>query len=69
MNDKKPNDYKVSWGPRRDIVEILMYIGLILSVLYLIYAFFYPKRTEEDTAEKEGIEAVEKQGQASQQGH
>ena len=65
MNDKKPNDYKVSWGPRRDIGEILMCIGLILSVLYLIYAFFYPKKTEEDIAEKERIEEIEKQDQAS----
>jgi hypothetical protein len=65
MNDKKPNDYKVSWGPRRDIGEILMGIGLILCVVYLIYAFFYPKKTEDDIAEKERVEEIEKESQAS----
>ena len=65
MNDKKPNSYKVSWGPRKDIGEILMYVGLVLSVLYLIYAFFYPEETEDDIAEKEIIEEIQKQDQAS----
>lgn len=65
MNDKKPNDYKVSWGPRKDIGEILMYVGLVLSVLYLAYAFFYPAKTEEDNIDKESIEEIEKEGQAS----
>ena len=65
MNGNKPNDYKVSWGPRRDIGEILIYIGLVLSVLYVIYTFFYPKETEDDTVEKERIEEIEKQDRAS----
>jgi len=42
-----------------------MCIGLIVCVIYLIYAFFYPKETEDNTAEKERIEEVEKEGQAS----
>ena len=65
MNDKKPNDYKVSWGPPKDMGEILVCIGLILCVVYLIYAFFYPKETDDDMAEKERIEEIEKEGQAS----
>jgi hypothetical protein len=65
MNDKKPDDYKVSWGSRRDIGEILMYVGLVLSVLYLIYAFFYPAKTENDNLDTESIEEIEKPAQAS----
>jgi hypothetical protein len=65
MNDKKLDDYKVSWGPRRDIGEILMYVGLVLSVLYLIYVFFYPAKTEDDNFDPESIEEIEKPEQAS----
>ena len=65
MNDKKPDEYKVTWGSRKDVREILVHIALILCFAYAIYAFFYQEKTERYNAEKAKVEETEKEGQAS----
>jgi hypothetical protein len=42
-----------------------MYIGLVLSVIYLIYTFLSPKQIEDHTTENERIEELGQQDQAS----
>ena len=65
MNEKKPNDYKVSWGSWKDVWEILVHIVLAICVIYAVYSFFHQGETESDTAEKAKAEETEKQDQAS----
>ncbi len=65
MNDKKPNDYKVSWGSWKDAGEILVHIALAICVIYAVYSFFHQEETESDNAEKAKAEEMEKQDQAS----
>lgn len=60
MNEKKPNDYKVSWGIWNGSWEILVHIVLVLFVVYALYSFFHRGKTE-----SYNVEEIENDGQAS----
>jgi Tfp pilus assembly protein PilO len=66
MNEKKANDYKVSWGSWKDVWEILVHIVLAICVIYAVYSFFHQEETESGTVEKTKAEKIEKQDQASE---
>lgn len=61
MKNKKPDEYKVSWGSLQGSWEILVHIALAICVIYAIYSFFHQGETENNTAEKTNREPVEKQ--------
>ena len=65
MNDKKPNDYKVSWGSWQGAWEILVHITLAICVIYAVYSFVHQGETESDNVENTKIEKIEKEWQAS----
>jgi hypothetical protein len=60
MNEKKPDEYKVSWGSCKDAWEILVHIVLALAVVYALYSFFHRVETE-----SYDIEEIKNDGQAS----
>ena len=65
MNDKKSNNYKISWGSWKDAWEILVHVVLALCVVYAIYSFFHQGGMENDNVEKVNAEELGKEGQAS----
>jgi hypothetical protein len=44
MNDKKQNDYKVTWGSSKGVWEILVHVALALCVIYAVYSFCHPEK-------------------------
>ncbi len=50
INDKKQNDYKVTWGSSKGVGEILVHVILALCVIYAVYSFFHPDHPEQEEA-------------------
>ena len=63
MNDKQPDNYKVSWGSWKGTWEILVHVALAICVIYAVYSFFHQEETESGITEKTKSEKVEKQDQ------
>ncbi len=60
MNDKKPNDYKVSWGSWKEAWEILVHVALALCVVYAAYSFFHQEEMQSENSETTKIEKERK---------
>ena len=60
MNEKKPDEYKVSCGSCKDSWEVLVHIVLALAVVYALYSFFHRGETK-----SYNVEEIESDGRAS----
>lgn len=63
MNEKKLNDYKVSWGSEKSAFEMWVHIVLAIGIVYAVYSFFH--QMGDDNAEKTKAGETEKEDQAS----